>query len=208
NVVAHPGLVAGKLFSVESLLFALQLLAPLGFLPLLSPGRLWVAAPLFGVLCLSAITNSAFHHFHAPLVPILLWAAAAGLANASRGFEAGAAWWHRRRGTRAGDDEARHRIPVEKFVSSGKSLAAEPVSGGALATAISSARRPHILNSRVVVAAAVWTALSAFFVGLTATVTPLGFGFWDPYSRLYWKNLYVPGERARRFPAALALVPR
>jgi len=50
--------------------------------------------------------------------------------------------------------------------------------------------------------------LSAFFVGLTATLTPLGIGFWDPYSRQYWKNLYVPGERARRFPAALALVPR
>jgi hypothetical protein len=37
--------------------------------------------------------------------------------------------------------------------------------------------------------------------------SPLGTGFWDPYSRAYWRNLYVPGERARRFPAVLALVP-
>jgi uncharacterized membrane protein len=209
NVLAHPGLAAGKLFSVESLLFAVQLLAPLGFLPLLSPGRLCVAAPLFGVLCLSAITNSPFHHFHAPLVPILFWAAAAGLGQASHGFEAATAWWRRRHGPQARDDEASHRIPVEKFVSSGKSLSAEPVAGGAVVCAIPSIRRPPpTLNSRVVVTAAVWTVLSAFFVGLTATLTPLGIGFWDPYSRLYWRNLYIPGERAQRFPAAFALVPR
>jgi uncharacterized membrane protein len=210
NVLAHPGLVAGKLFSVESLMFALRLLAPLGFLPLLSPGRLCVAAPLFGVLCLSAITNSPFHHFHAPLVPILFWAAAAGLAGAARAFEAGSAWRRRRHASRAGDNEARHRIPIENFVSSGKSLSAELMPAGAAMLAPRAARRREAtsLNPRIVVTAAVWTVLSAFFVGLTATLTPLGFGFWDPYSRLYWRNLYIPGERARRFPAVLALVPR
>src|SRR6185369_12307900 len=32
-------------------------------------------------------------------------------------------------------------------------------------------------------------------------------GFWDPHARIYWKNLYVPGERSRQFPAAFALIP-
>jgi uncharacterized membrane protein len=207
NVLAHPGLLAGKLLSVESLMFAVQLLAPLGFLPLLSPSRLCVAAPLFGVLCLSAITNSPFHHFHAPLVPILFWAAAAGLAVAARAFHAGSIWWRRRQGSQARDDEARHRIPIEKFISSGKSIWAEPVSDSSAAPLPHAARRPQPLNPRIVVTVAVWTVLSAFFVGLTATLTPLGFGFWDPYSRLFWRKLYVPGERARYFPAVLALVP-
>ena len=208
NVLAHPGLVADKLFSVDSLIFAVQLLAPLGFLPLLSPGRLCVAAPLYGLLCLSAITNSPFHHFHAPLVAILFWAAAAGLAAAARAFEAATAWWRRRHPSQARDDEARHRIPIEKFVSSGKSLCAAPMPASAAAPQAARRRQPPLINPRIVATAAVWTVLSAFFVGLTATLTPLGFGFWDPYSRLYWRKLYRPGARSRHFPAVLALIPR
>src|SRR5262249_17926072 len=155
--------------SVESLLFAVQLLAPLGFLPLLSPGRLFVAAPLFGVLCLSAITNSPFHHFHAPLVPILFLSAAAGLPAAARALEAGSSWWRRRNGSQAGGDEARHGIPIEKFVSSGKSISAESPPDRAAAPAPHAARRRQpSLNPRIVAPVAVWTMLSAFFVGLTA----------------------------------------
>ena len=84
TVLKHPGAVWQRWWRPESALFALGLLAPLGGLPLLSPGRLLVAAPLFGVLCLSDITDSPLHHFHAPLIPILFWSAAHGLANAGR----------------------------------------------------------------------------------------------------------------------------
>jgi hypothetical protein len=61
----------------------------------------------------------------------------------------------------------------------------------------------------VVVAAATFGALSALFAGLfnVKTLSPLGTGFWDPFSRGYWRSLYIPGERARRFPAVLALIP-
>ncbi len=89
-----PGLVLGKLFSQRSLLYALLLLLPLGCLPLLSPSRLAVVFPLGAVLCLLELTHDPaqqgtqmlvpFHHFHAPLVPILFWAAAAGLGNVAR----------------------------------------------------------------------------------------------------------------------------
>jgi hypothetical protein len=60
------------------------LLAPLGFLPLFSPGRLAVALPLFLTLCLNEVIDSPFHHVHAAAVPILLWSAAAGLGVVSR----------------------------------------------------------------------------------------------------------------------------
>ena len=81
NVITRPDLWMGKVINTEAAMFALSLLVPLGFLPLLSPGRLAVAGPLFGVLCLSEITHSSGHHFQAPLVPILLWSAAAGLGQ-------------------------------------------------------------------------------------------------------------------------------
>jgi uncharacterized membrane protein len=203
NVVMHPGVVAGHLFGAASATFALHLVAPVGFLPLLSPGRLTVALPLFAVLCLSAITNSPFHHFHAPLVPIVFWAAAAGLARASIVFEAATAWRRRRSGNAAGEPE-RRRIPAEKFVPSGKLLSGDLVP----ATAPKGLPAPSMaLNPSVVVVAALWAFLNALLNGLPVTFSPLGFGFWDPHSRGYWRNLYVPGERAQRFPAAIALVP-
>jgi hypothetical protein len=56
-------------------------------LPVMSPGRLAVGAPLFLLLCLNEVGQDPpgpFHHFHAPLVPIVLWAAAAGAGNVAR----------------------------------------------------------------------------------------------------------------------------
>src|SRR5262249_40495095 len=153
------------------------LLAPLGFLPLLSPGRLAVGAPLFGVLCLSTMTNSAWHHFHAPLVPILFWGAAAGLANAIPVFEIGISWWRRWRGNASGNEEARRRIPSEKFVPSGKLLSGQPAPSGVPAPLRTQQCR---FNPRVVSAVAVWCFLSALFSGIPVTLTPLGTGFWDP----------------------------
>lgn len=90
----EPGIVFGKLFSRRSLLYLLLLLAPIGFLPLCSPGRAATALPLFGVLCLLELTADPaqqgtellvpVHHFHAPILPVLFWAAAAGLGNLRR----------------------------------------------------------------------------------------------------------------------------
>src|SRR5690606_28047988 len=62
----------------------LYLLVPLGLLPILSPSRLLVGLPLFVLLCLNELAQQPagpFHHFHAPLLPIVLWAAASGLGR-------------------------------------------------------------------------------------------------------------------------------
>lgn len=228
GVLANPGLVLGKLIRIDSAAFALALLAPLGFLPLLSPGRLAIAAPLFGVLCLSEITNSPLHHFHAGLIPILFWAAAAGLGNAPGIFENCSNWW-RRRGSPAFSwfsryerpvefrgsnepDAARHRIPPDIFHPTGKTLPAEknhqvPRAEPRDISAGEATVRTDTESSAALVSAT-WAVLCSLLIGLFSTRTPLGIGFWDPGSRAYWKNLYVPGERARQFPTALALVPR
>ncbi|MFQ5734372.1 MAG: DUF2079 domain-containing protein, partial [Planctomycetaceae bacterium] len=89
SVFTKTGVILGKLFSVRSALYAVLLLLPVGFLPLRSPGRLAVALPWFGVLCLLELTGDPakqgtellvpWHHFHATIIPILFWAGAAGL---------------------------------------------------------------------------------------------------------------------------------
>lgn len=82
NILTRPGLVFGELFRVGAAVYAFRMLVPLGFLPLLSPGRLVAGVPLFVLLCLNDLAMqfpAPVHHFHAPLVPFLFWAAAAGL---------------------------------------------------------------------------------------------------------------------------------
>lgn len=86
-----PRAVFGRFFSLRTLIYPAALIVPLGGLCMLSPSRMLVGLPLFGVLSLMQLsdeTGSAatdmlipFHHFHAPLVPILFWSAAAGLGT-------------------------------------------------------------------------------------------------------------------------------
>lgn len=215
NLLMHPGLLLAKMLNVESALFALALVAPLGFLPLLSPGRLAVAVPLFSILCLSQITNSAVHHFHAPLVAVVFWAAAAGLSQVSTMSKSCAAWYHRPRRSTASDED-RHRIYPESFGSTGKTLpvdlslaVADRNDPGCNERSPPERGRQSSLDNHAVMAAATWAVLSAFFSGLINrdTFTPLGISFWDPSSSHYWRELYIPGERAKRFPTAWALVP-
>jgi uncharacterized membrane protein len=80
----RPDIVAGEILTPSTMLYALALLVPFGLIPLLSPGRLSVGLPLFGVLCLNELARDPRHHFHAPLVAIVAWALAAGLGNWSR----------------------------------------------------------------------------------------------------------------------------
>jgi uncharacterized membrane protein len=87
TMLTQPGLLLGEFLTLGTLLYALRVLVPLGGTPLLSPTRLLVGAPLFLLLCLNELaqeTPAPVHHFHAPLLPIVFWAAAAGLPNATR----------------------------------------------------------------------------------------------------------------------------
>jgi uncharacterized membrane protein len=200
----HPGLFLAKFCGPPSWLFALGLLAPLGFLPLLSPSRLAVAAPLFGVLCLSNMTNTPLHHFHAPLVPILIWAAAAGVPQVGGVVQRYAAWKNRR--TESEDGDGRKRIPPEKFVASGKRLSVATPAALQRGSTIHPGT-PVRRNEQAVLAASVWCLCCSLLSSVFLSMSPLGIGFWDPHSSRFWRDHYIPGERARRFPAAFALVP-
>jgi uncharacterized membrane protein len=88
TMITRPGLVLEEFFSASTFLYALMMLVPLAFVPLLSPGRLVVGLPLFGILSLNELARDPRHHFHAPLVPIVFWALAGawplGVRSAAR----------------------------------------------------------------------------------------------------------------------------
>lgn len=79
TMLTDPGLLAGELLTGTSFIYALAILIPLGCLPLRAPLRLLGCLPLFVLLCLNELATDPRHHFHAPLVPLLFWAAAGGL---------------------------------------------------------------------------------------------------------------------------------
>jgi len=95
NMLTHPVQLVQELATAQSAFYALALLLPVGFLPLFSPGRLAVALPVFVTLCLNEVARDPRHHFHSPVVPIVFWAAAAGLGNV--------AGWCRARSQRKGE---------------------------------------------------------------------------------------------------------
>jgi uncharacterized membrane protein len=92
NMATRWDLLREAFVNAHTAEYALMLVAPLGFLPLFSAGRLAVALPLFLTLCLNEVIDSPLHHVHAAAVPILLWAAAAGLGTIARGSLAPKAW--------------------------------------------------------------------------------------------------------------------
>ena len=117
NLLVHPDWLLRELITAENFLFAAALGLSLAMLPLWSPGRLAVGAPLFAALCLNQIARNTQHHFHAPLVAIVFWSAAHGLHN----IKLFAAWWAGRRG-RANlitADGARFAVIMTLFAASG-----------------------------------------------------------------------------------------
>jgi hypothetical protein len=195
-VFLHPGILLGKLVTVESAIFALALLVPLGLLPVLSPGRLAIAAPLFGVLCLNQISRMPVHHFHAPLVPVIVWAAVAGLGNVTAVWEC-----LRERGLRIRRQSSPDRGRPPSLPKPARNAKTLPVR-----EAVSTPAPPRRTPSSATLFAARWgvacAAVTLMFIGLS----PLSISFWDPYSAGYWKG-YLPGRRAELFPRVLAEIP-
>jgi uncharacterized membrane protein len=95
NMLTKPKLLFGEFVTAGTLLYALLMLLPVGFIALLSPCRLLVGLPLFGILCLNELAHDPRHHFHAPLVPVIFWATAIGLGNVGRVWSRITGWLDR-----------------------------------------------------------------------------------------------------------------
>lgn len=81
TMLTNPALLLGELATINTAIYALAVLLPIGFLPLLAPLRLLGCLPMFVLLCLNELARDPRHHFHAPLIPLLFWAAASGLSR-------------------------------------------------------------------------------------------------------------------------------
>ena len=88
TAVTNPTLVLAQVFSLRTLFYLCLLLAPLAFIVLRSPLQLLAGVLTFVMLTLLQLGNGAdnggfpavpYHHFHAPLLPVLFWAAGCGL---------------------------------------------------------------------------------------------------------------------------------
>jgi len=92
TALTQPAKVAAILFSQRTLLYVLVLSIPVGLLPLRRPLLLSAGLATFSMLSLIQLGNGAdstepsaelppvpYHHFHAPLLPVIFWAAAASL---------------------------------------------------------------------------------------------------------------------------------
>ncbi len=93
TALRDPVKVAAVLLSLRTGLYVLLLAGPLAFAPLWRPKYLIAGVATFAMLSLIQLGNEAnsgeqsastlppvpYHHFHAPLVPVIFWAAAASL---------------------------------------------------------------------------------------------------------------------------------
>ncbi|MCH2210509.1 MAG: DUF2079 domain-containing protein [Fuerstiella sp.] len=100
TALTKPGLVLAQIFSFRTLLYAVVLLAPVGFVSVRSLLKLAAGSLTFFMLCLlqldsgpndSGLPPVPYHHFHAPLLPVLFWAVAYGTA-ANRSRHQSLAW--------------------------------------------------------------------------------------------------------------------
>lgn len=93
TALTRPALVLGRFFSLRTLMYVCVFLAPLAFVPLRSPLRLAAGVLTFTMLSLLELGSGPdggglppvpYHHFHAPLLPVLFWAAGWGLVGIRR----------------------------------------------------------------------------------------------------------------------------
>lgn len=94
TAIMHPGKLVSQYVSFRTIFYVLVLTIPLGLRPLNSPLTLCAGAATFAMLSLIQLGNESgseavaglselppipYHHFHAPLLPVLFWAGAASL---------------------------------------------------------------------------------------------------------------------------------
>ncbi|WP_437185952.1 DUF2079 domain-containing protein [Planctomicrobium sp. SH668] len=85
NILFNPLLLWTNLVTAASTALLLDLIAPVGF-PLRAWRQLLVGVPLFVLLCLNELLQQfpgPFHHFHAALIPTIIWAGCVSLKSSA-----------------------------------------------------------------------------------------------------------------------------
>ncbi|MBI3465081.1 MAG: DUF2079 domain-containing protein [Planctomycetes bacterium] len=189
NMARHPGLLLGRLCQYDNLIFLLLLALPLAALPLLGIGRIWLLVPSLVSILLIELdgARTPFFHFHAPLVPVLFWAATEGLGRlriADRGS----------------------RIDQQATIGDQSSAISNQPSANTNSQSVPARRdNPQSRLTHVACLAAMCALVSGFWIGKS----PLSLAFYDPSSDLrgFWGKLYSGGVRVQRFYGLFPIIP-
>lgn len=154
TMITSPQLLVSKLITMAAILFCLRSFFSIGFL-LRGWSQLLVGLPLLILLCLNNIAMQQpvgpYHHFHAPLIPIIFWSVAAAMKS---------------------------KLAPSDGLSN-----------------VSLQRAKYVFSF-----ALVSCVLFSF--------TPLSIRFWDLGHAMYWRQLYVPNERAKQVGNVLKQIPQ
>jgi uncharacterized membrane protein len=191
---SQPAKVASVIFSSRTMLYIVLLAGPIAFLPLKSPLRLSAGLATFTMLSLIQLGSDQngtatelppipFHHFHAPLLPVLFWAAAAGLKNTQRTPTPPNSSENSRA---AGLSHARpHYIfsILSRLSSLPQTLCDSPAATARLA------------------------CITAACTATTGSLMPCGTAFWSRESPFGWRQLYAPGTRGTELENIIRQLP-
>ncbi|WP_459555622.1 DUF2079 domain-containing protein [Lacunimicrobium album] len=196
TMLTNPLFVLNEFATWSTFLYAAMLLVPLAFLPLFTL-RSIAALPIFILLCLNEVAHDPRHHFHAPIIPLLFWAAAtAGLPNAAKLLGGLRAWGLglSQNPNREGEAASEPLRSLQPRINS--STPTSPLPNYEF-------RIPNYAAPLL----ATFAAFSAWGCAFTLSISPLSLVFWDPYSNWNYNALYIPGERAKQFEKVLAQIP-
>lgn len=86
NIAAHPSYMLELLAQPQKLTYAVQMLLPLAFLPLLSPGILFISSPVIFLYLLSSHpdVSTILRHYNSPIIPFIFFAGITGYAKLQR----------------------------------------------------------------------------------------------------------------------------
>ena len=216
TAITDPLRVLDVFFSLRTLFYLLVLTVPLGLCPWRRPMVLLAGVATFGMLSLIQLGNGAvadprhaseenaslselppipYHHFHAPLLPVIFWAAAAGLRTRHMPASGGCQ-------------------PSEDTRSSSRP---ESPSARTVRNSVPKHHRPGLTVEFFrrcwsdVPGTAADRARFVFFCALATAVTgsmmPVGATFWSAESPFGRSRLYVPGPRAAALDKVLAQIP-
>lgn len=189
--LSQPTRVAAVIFSFRTLLYVILLAGPLAFLPLKNPLRLTAGIATFLMLSLiqlgtdqsgvpTEIPPVPFHHFHAPLLPVLFWAASAGLQNAQS----------KPSQPKSANNSRFIRIqhPVlnrmlRRFNSLTQSLCSSPAAAARLA------------------------CITSACTAITGSLMPCGTAFWSSQSPFGWRQLYAENTRGSDLDQIIGQLP-
>lgn len=190
TLITQPWRLSEAFGTIGAFNAATVLLVAQAGLALAAPARLLVAAPLFAVLCLNPMTIDPRHHFFAPLIPLMFWAAAAVLHSPAR-------------------------LPIHPLHDFGREvsrwtmlalqLRASAVKLYVLVPRLMSRWWPRVTNDPGAKSARALTM--ALAMGLSLSFWPFSEPFWDPGSTYYWKTLYWPDARAEAWAAVPSQIP-